>query len=153
MASSQSPSSEELIARGVAGRVLHDLEGDHSTTAVHAKAVALLLRDNARAAIPLLRTCTRFTPRDARVWNDLAAALYIHGQDDAETHEALAAARHAIQLDPRLAEAYFNIALILERSGTKTEVRAAWSDYLRIDSSSGWAEEAKNRLALYHDGS
>jgi tetratricopeptide (TPR) repeat protein len=153
MAAGSHETGEELVARGVAGRVLHQLQSDNSARGLHAKGVANLLRDDAGAAVSLLRTSARLKPRDARIWNDLAAALYIHDQDGAELREALAAARRAIQLDPALTEAYFNTALILERTGTKAEIRAAWNEYLRHDSTSGWAEEAKNRLAIYRDGS
>lgn len=149
----QSPTGEELKARGVAGKVLNDLQTDKSAQALHAKGVAHLLRDNAGAAVALLRTSAGLAPRDPRVWNDLAAALYIHAQDDAELREALVAARRAIELDPHFNEAYFNVALIQERIGTRAEIRSAWRAYLEHDSSSGWAAEAKNRLALYRDGS
>jgi tetratricopeptide (TPR) repeat protein len=151
--SSPHSSGEELVARGVAGRVLNQLRSDDSARGLHAKGVAHLLRDDAAAALSLLRKSARLTPLDARVWNDLAAALYIHDQDDAELREALGAARRAVHLDPRLSEAYFNVALVLERIGSKAEIRAAWTEYLRHDSTSGWAEEARNRLAIYRDGS
>lgn len=142
-------SVEELKARSVAGEVLQDLKNDSSARALHAKGVAFLVRDNAAAAVPLLRQAARLKPRAARIWNDLAAALYVFAQSDVELREALTAARNAARLDPRLTEAYFNVALILERgTGTREQIIAAWSEYLRRDPSGGWSDEAKERLAL-----
>ena len=152
MAEAPDGSSQELTADSVAGQVLHELEKDRSARALHAKGVAYLVRDNPAAAIPLLRNAARLSPRDARVWNDLAAALYVYATADTPLREALAAARRAVRLDPRLTEGYFNIALILERIGTKEEITAAWREYLRHDPSGGWADEAKERLALQQKG-
>jgi tetratricopeptide (TPR) repeat protein len=152
MADVRNKSAEELVAGGVAAQVLRDLKDDKSARALHAKAIACLVRDNAAAAVSLLRVAARLDAGDARVWNDLAAALYIDAQVDAELHEALGAARRAIRLDPRLSEAYFNVALILERVGTKQEIKSAWIEYLRHDPSRGWSEEARDRLTHYEDG-
>ena len=147
------PSVEELKAGSVAGEVLQELKNDGSARARHAKGVAFLVRDNAAAAVPLLRQAAQLKPRDARIWNDLAAALYVFAQSDVELREALTAARNAARLDACLTEAYFNVALILERGiGTKEQIKAAWSDYLRRDPSGEWSDEAKERLALYQQG-
>lgn len=151
MAGAPEQSSEELTAGSVAGQVLHELKDDTSARALHARGVAYLVRENPAAAVPLLRKATRLLPRDARVWNDLAAALYVYARAEAELREALAAARRAVRLDPRLLEAYFNVALILERIGTKEEIRTAWREYLRRDPSGGWSDEAKERLALHQE--
>ncbi len=148
MAGAPDTSAEELTVGSVAGEVLQELKNDSSARALHAKGVAYLIRDNAAAAVPLLRHAARLSPRDARIRNDLAAALYVSAQSDVELREALAAARNAARLDSRLTEAYFNIALILERGiGNKQQIKAAWSEYLRRDPSGGWSDEARERLA------
>jgi len=150
MAGVPDTSAEELTAGSVAGEVLQKLKNDSSARALHAKGVAYLIRDNAAAAVPLLRHAARLSPRDARIRNDLAAALYVSAQSDVELREALAAARNATRLNSRLTEAYFNIALILERGiGTKQQIKAAWSEYLRRDPSGGWSDEARERLARH----
>ncbi|HUP60881.1 MAG TPA: hypothetical protein VNA69_10730 [Thermoanaerobaculia bacterium] len=150
MADAPDPSAEELRAASVAGQVLQELQNNTSARALHGKGVAYLIRDNAAAAVPLLRQAARLSPDDARIWNDLAAALYVFAASDLELREALAAAKHAVRFDPGLTEAYFNVALILERGiGTKEQIKAAWSEYLRRDPSGGWSDEAKERLALY----
>jgi tetratricopeptide (TPR) repeat protein len=149
MASTQDKSSEELTAGSVAGQVLHELKEDKSARALHAKGIAHLVRGEAAAAVSALRKSADLAPRDARIWNDLAAALYMNAQVEAEWRDALEAARRAIRLDPRQIEPYFNVALILERIGTKEEVRSAWGEYLRHDPSSDWSDEAKERLAHY----
>jgi tetratricopeptide (TPR) repeat protein len=150
MAGARDTSAEELAAGSVAGEVLQKLKDDDSARALHAKGVAYLIRDNAAAAVPLLRHAARLSPRDARVWNDLAAALYVYARSNVELREALAAARNAARLDPRMSEAHFNIALILERGiGTTQQIKEAWREYLRRDPSGGWSDEAKERLAQY----
>jgi tetratricopeptide (TPR) repeat protein len=151
MAGVESKSSGALVARGIAGKVLRDLKNDESADALHARGIAYLLQDDAAAAVPLLRLSARLGPGDARGWNDLAAALYVKASSDGEMHEALAAARQATRLDPGLIEAYFNAALVLERIGTKREIRAAWIEYLQRDPSGGWSEEARDRLAHYEE--
>jgi tetratricopeptide (TPR) repeat protein len=150
MAEVPDTSAEELKASSVAGQVLQQLKNDTSARALHAKGIAYLVRDNAAAAVPLLRQAARLLPKDARIWNDLAAALYVFAQSDVELREALAAAKIATRLDPGLTEGYFNIALILERGvGTREQIKNAWREYLRHDPSGGWSDEAKERLALY----
>jgi hypothetical protein len=41
----------------------------------------------------------------------------------------------------------FNRALTLELLGRRSEAKAAWTTYLGVDSSSGWAKEARQHLA------
>lgn len=153
LAGAQNKSADELTARSVAEKVLGDLENNGSPRALHAKGVAYLIRDNASAAVSTLREASRAAADNAAVWNDFAAALYVDGQSEAELQEALAAARRAVRIDPRLAEGYFNIALILERIGANPEeIKGAWRDYLRHDPSGAWADEARDRLAHYQQG-
>jgi Tfp pilus assembly protein PilF len=51
-----------------------------------------------------------------------------------------------IAKDPRRAEALFNRALALESLGQNDAARAAWEAYLKVDASSAWADEARQRL-------
>jgi hypothetical protein len=45
-------------------------------------------------------------------------------------------------------EAWFNRALALEQiPAMRDRVKAAWDDYLNVDSTSEWADEAKQHIA------
>jgi CHAT domain-containing protein len=59
---------------------------------------------------------------------------------------ALAAADRARRLDPSLTEAWFNRALAASALSLTAEAKAAWSEYLKRDSTSAWASEARKRL-------
>ena len=89
------------------------------------------------------------TSHDARTQSDLAAARYAAAVQSGHTallSSALAAANEALRADPRLPEALFNRALILERMGSIPEARQAWLHYLEVDGSSPWSAEARGRL-------
>lgn len=147
--SSAEKSPEELVASGAAGTVLRELEGNRTPKALHAAGVAYLVAGDARAAASLLEDAARGAEGNARVWNDLSAALYASArpEDREELTRALEASGRAIRLNPDLVEAYFNRALILERVGTREQVSAAWKQYLQRDPAGGWSAEARMRLA------
>ena len=81
--------------------------------------------------------------------SDLAAAYVTRGirQNSPQDFErALAAATHALDLDRTLLAAHFNRALALEKLDRRDDARAAWNDYLKLDASSPWADEAREHL-------
>src|SRR5260221_4704991 len=89
-------------------------------------------------------------PDDPKSWSDLAAAEYAaalaHGAAS-QIPVALADTDHALRIDPRMPEALFNRALILEHLGLIAQTRAAYERYLAADGTSAWASEARERLA------
>lgn len=141
-------SPDELVASGVAGSVLRELEGKRAPEALHAAGIAYLVAGDAPAAVPLLEDAAEQADGDARVWCDLSAALYASASPDDRVvlTRALTAADRSIRLDPRLVEAYFNRALILERIGSSQQATEAWNFYLQRDASGPWAEEARRHL-------
>ncbi|HEY0140773.1 MAG TPA: CHAT domain-containing protein [Thermoanaerobaculia bacterium] len=86
---------------------------------------------------------------NARLLNDLAAVHYARAtrRNSAETDYGVAfeAAERAWKLSAT-SEALWNYALTLEGIGQTTEARKAWHEYLRRDSSSEWANEARRHL-------
>lgn len=110
----------------------------------HARGVAfLLLGRNADAVAHLQRAAS--SNGDARVWNDLAAALVAFGQAAADQHafaEALAAADRALALQPRMPEALFNRAVALRALRLKEAAARAFLRYAAVDPSTGWTDEA-----------
>jgi tetratricopeptide (TPR) repeat protein len=141
--------AERLKLGGAAGDALERAQRDHSQEAQRAAAVALMLIDRPADAIDRLHAAAEQSPADTRAWNDLAAARYaaaVQLQRPSLLSEALAAADHALRIDPKSVEALFNRALILERMGLVGDARNAWLRYLEVDSSSSWATEARGHL-------
>jgi CHAT domain-containing protein len=64
---------------------------------------------------------------------------------------ALAAAERATRLAPQLAEAWFNRAIALESVYLPEAAQSAWVDFLRLDSASEWAAEARDRRRALAD--
>ena len=140
---------DELVAAGAADATLREVSGSRDAAASHAAGVAYLFLGERTRAVETLDQLTRRTPRDAKVWSDLAAALYCDGiarADNASLRRALEAANRAIEIDPALGEGYFNRALILERVGNEEQARWAWNSYVSRDPASAWAGEARNHL-------
>lgn len=140
---------EQMKLIGTAADVLERAERDSSRDVQRAGAVALVLVNRADEGVVRLAAQAKQSPSDARVWSDLAAAQYASALSGRASlyPEALASANRALQIDPRLPEALFNRALVLERLGLNGEARAAWQRYLSVDPSSPWATEARAHLA------
>lgn len=83
--------------------------------------------------------------QDAGQLNDVAAALLARHADD-DVNQALSLLERAVKLDPRRAEAWFNLGLAAEAAQQRARARAAWTNYLAIDPSSPWAREAQTHL-------
>ncbi|HYX24017.1 MAG TPA: CHAT domain-containing protein, partial [Thermoanaerobaculia bacterium] len=82
--------------------------------------------------------------------SDLAAAFAVQAQERDEPAllvRALAAASEAVRLDSDLPEARFNHALVLDRLFIVDGARQAWADFLRLDPTSAWADEARQHQA------
>ena len=115
----------------------------------HAAAVAYLLIGDIQEAVAAFDELP-LGGRDARMWNDIAAAEYAQAGGGAASCRgllaALVAADAALALEPAMAEARFNRALILERLGLRELAVDAWRQYLETDSASDWAAEANRHL-------
>jgi CHAT domain-containing protein len=89
------------------------------------------------------------SPRNARLHADVAA-LYYERSKHAEPFQLLSKAvehyNSAIDIEPQLAEAWFNRALCREQMALFTEARKDWERYLEIDPDSPWAAEAREHL-------
>lgn len=119
-----------------------------SAPAPHARGVALLLVGRTAEALPLLRRAAAQAPNDASCWNDLAAAgLVAAGRDTTHLRAAIAAADHAIALDPQSAAALFNRALAAERLGDDANAAAFYRLALRLERDSAWSTETRQHLA------
>lgn len=125
-----------------------------SPDAMGALGVAYLVSGDAARAVPALEEAVDLAKPSAGSLSDLAAAYLVrasapqHAQDLAR---ALTFAERAVLADPRKAEAWFNRALAFEALSLKAGARDAWQAYLRVDSASGWAEEARAHLQMLTD--
>ncbi|HEX8616848.1 MAG TPA: zf-HC2 domain-containing protein, partial [Thermoanaerobaculia bacterium] len=116
--------------------------------AQHAAGVAMVLVQQPEEAIARLQKAAAASS-DPKAWSDLAAARYAAASrlGRASLYPlALADTDRALRLEPRMPEALFNRALILERIGLHEEARRAWEQYLAVDGDSAWAAEARQRI-------
>lgn len=132
----------ELQFKGAAVNAIERSEKSSSATAAHAGGVGAIVLQDYDGAIRLLTKAAQRSPKDARTWNDLGAAQFAKGDFAA----ALKSFDQAIALDPHLLDPRFNRALALDRLGRKQQAIAAWRDYIRLDPSSPWADEARRKL-------
>lgn len=124
-------------------------KNEDSAEAAHAAGIGQLLLREPASAITWLEKAIALEHDNAHTWSDLAAARLLRATQEnrpAELAEALAAADTALEMDPRLADARFNRALILERMERHDDAVAAWRAYLDIDGTSPWAGEAREHL-------
>jgi CHAT domain-containing protein/tetratricopeptide (TPR) repeat protein len=134
---------------GAVARIREQAEGDTSPEAMGALGVTYLVSGDAGAAVKSLESASAQKPDDARLLSDLAAAYLVRAaqsDEPADIPKALESAERAIVLKDPPPEAYFNRALALERLHLVDAARKAWEDYLQRDSSSGWADEARQHL-------
>jgi len=138
-----------LDLAGAASTVIQSQLNDSSARARHESGAAYLLIDRDRDAIDALESAVRQSPNNAAYWSDLAAARYTLAVNEKRPHElpqALAGADHALRLDPKLHDALFNRALIIEALGISEAARRAWQRYAAADPSSHWSTEAMHHL-------
>lgn len=129
-----------------------------SDSEVQHKAGLLYLADkNFDEALKRFDTALKLTPNNPKINSDLGAVYLekakIAQADDkgGEVFENLALAlkftNRALELDGSLLEALFNKALILQKMPSLTnQAREAWEEYLKKDSTSRWADEARKNL-------
>ncbi|HXB25066.1 MAG TPA: CHAT domain-containing protein [Gemmatimonadaceae bacterium] len=136
-----------VLSADAAARLRSGLDLD----ALHLSALlGLLWADSAgnsiRRAVSSLRTVTRLSARSARALTDLSAALLVQAERTGSAEdlaEAVDAAVRSRALDSTSAATRFDLALGLDRLGLEAQAAWAWQDYLRVDSTSDWANAAR----------
>ncbi|HXH41881.1 MAG TPA: zf-HC2 domain-containing protein, partial [Thermoanaerobaculia bacterium] len=142
------PDPADLKMTGAAGEVLEKTADPRQPESRHARGVAYLWINRRNDSITALEQAANGS-NDPRTWNDLSAARYAVATQDEHPSQlplALADADHALRLDPKLPEALFNRALILEHLGVRDQARKAWAAYLAVDGGSAWGVEARAHL-------
>jgi CHAT domain-containing protein len=123
--------------------------GDHD--GMHAAAVLeLALGDTADRTLPrVVEPLTRLVAVEAHPAGalvDLAATYMVRAErtnSPLDLFAALDAAERAVRLEPRHPAGLFNRALALEALNLIDAAADAWREYLHVDSTSGWATEAR----------
>jgi CHAT domain-containing protein len=132
-----------------AGRIRESVGEIATPSRLHALGVSQLLARRYDDAAQLLLAASREQPRNARYLSDVAAVQLERarrGLRPDDLPRALAAADRARRLDPSLREAWFNRALAISALSLTDQAKAAWTEYLRRDSASPWADEARKQL-------
>lgn len=148
-----SPAETSADVRIAVGR-LEKRSSARTSTPTAALGVAYLVTgDAARAVLALEEAVDRPSP-PAGALSDLSAAYLVrsaapqHAQDLAR---ALTIAERAVNAEPKRPEAWFNRALALDALSLRDAAREAWQAYLRVDSASGWADEAREHIQRLSD--
>ncbi|GEM_PF-3005578 len=114
----------------------------------HALGRLHLLKEEFDEAEKLLKEVVDEEPRNAQAYVDLASVYYERGVKSESPQLFFEAARHlqtATEISPKLAEAWFNLALCHEKMLLFTQAKADWEQYLKLDADSQWASEARDR--------
>jgi len=125
--------------------------GNRAAADRHLAGVWHVVWSDVDAGVKELQSAAQADPRNASLQSDLAVAFLERAelkQDPLSLLDAHRAADSAVALDPKLAEARFNRAVVLEWLYLKPDAIAAWSSYLELDPDSPWAREAQTRLAV-----
>ena len=133
-----------------AGKIRESFGARETPSQLHALGVSQLLSGRYDDAAQSLLAASREQPANAQYLNDVAAVQLERarrGLRPDDLPRALAAADRARRLDPSLKEAWFNRALAVSALSLTAEAKASWTEYLKRDSVSPWATEARTHLA------
>ena len=141
--------------RIAAARIEKDELGRRTPRAFRMLGLAYLVTGDIGRAVNALEDATKGPTPDAQALSDLAAAYLSRAtrtNQPQDLTKALATADRAVRADGKLAEAWFNRADALERLSLIPQAREAWQDYVKIDSQSEWADEARSHLRALDAG-
>ncbi len=143
-----------------AERFFLDAASDRSPEALHALGRLYLAQGKLKEAGDQFELALQGNDQNAQLHNDQAVLLMAKsraatgGAESGEEIEQLAIAlehfNRAVELDPNLSEAVFNRALLFNQMLLPQRARDACQQYLKLDTYSNWATEA--RMNLQHIG-
>jgi CHAT domain-containing protein len=144
----------------LAVRAAEDLRTGADPGALHTVALIDLLwahppGNSVTRSIASLQAAARIAERPAPILADLAAAHIVFAEASQRPRhllESVEAAERALELEPDNVAARFNLALALDRLALDGQAAREWRAYVELDSSSGWADEARGRLAKLEAG-
>lgn len=103
----------------------------------------LLATDQSSDAAEAYRRAVAIDPHHAPAWYNLSEAA----ERESDLDGAIAALRAALAADPTYADAMYNLATLLQHTGRLDDAALTWRRYLRLDTSSEWADHARAALA------
>jgi len=115
---------------------------------LQAQAKADVLEGKYDAAVEALRRALELQPHSPAILTDLATAYFQRAQQEDRKEDFGAAYEYlsqALQSQPDDPVALFNRAIVAEHQFLYQQALEDWEHYLRVDSGSPWAEEARNR--------
>ncbi|HKO42390.1 MAG TPA: CHAT domain-containing protein [Pyrinomonadaceae bacterium] len=152
----------DYIARDRAGRLLHHAAHAQGTpSALHALGRLYLAERQYDKAIDQFGLALRSAPDDARLHSDVGVAFMERANhsasgnsDGAKSLDFARALEHlnrALTLDASFPDALFNRALLHQSMNVPRQAADDWKNYLQLDPSSPWAEEAHRNLKLLEE--
>jgi len=111
---------------------------------------ALLLEWRPEEAITEFRKAQAQMPADPSLLSDLSAAYFEKAQisgTPADFETALDLLSQAMEHNPRDPVMLFNRAVVLDHLSRYDQAIQAWNEFLQVEPSGGWTEEARSRLA------
>src|SRR6266496_1079109 len=127
----------------------------------HALGKVYLAKKQFDDAIKEFEEALKSDPKNAQIYSDLGAAWLEKGKVDLTSKEpgkgmeefghSLENLNNAFELDPNLLAALFNRALCRQELKLSQQAEEDWREYLKRDSTSAWAEEARRRLKILED--
>ena len=95
------------------------------------------------AALELFRLAVSLDSSLSEAWYNIADIL----EEQGRLSEAIDNLKRSIAACPAFADAYYNLALCFEKMGERQDARRYWSEYIRLDPASDWANVARRHLA------
>jgi len=152
----------DVAALKRAERLLSDAaENEKDLAAQHAMGRLYLARKGFTLAITAFEKALQAEPDNARLHNDLGAALLEQavaeqapqgpGKDPQIFNRILGQFQRALELDSELLEALFNRALLRQSAYLWPQAQDDWESYLKKDATSPWAGEALRNLRLVEE--
>lgn len=146
------------VSRDLAAKLsLESVEKSETSKNLHNLGRVYLAEREFDKAIFQLNRAKNLDSQNARVLSDLGTALFeksknipqnLDGKSFLLVGEALEEFEKALEINPNLPEAQFNKAICLQSRQMRREAQEAWRNYLKLDSDSKWADEARRNLQL-----
>jgi CHAT domain-containing protein/Tfp pilus assembly protein PilF len=154
---SKSPADPDALRKANVSLLSASVSDPESAEAHHALGLFHLAQGEIDKALGEFNQAVRLSAQpDAKLQTDLGSALYEKAEAlnargaNAEALQnyalALDATDRALAIDDSGKEALFNRALILQKMGHVNKAQEAWNRFLQKDSTSGWADEARENL-------
>ncbi len=108
--------------------------------------ILLLEAGRAEEAVRVFRQALWLAPRSPSLRFNLANALDETGDHQSARQEL----ERVLLTDPGFKDAYFNLALLLEKQNLGAQAYPLWKKYLQLDPTGPWADKVRSLLENHH---